>query len=229
MTPEQIKAHKFRSAGKGLYRSDDVDAFFQESVAAFVKTQEENAQLQSQASQLQTAYDELFQKTEKLADALSQMKGEREIIQKTLITAQQLADDMTDKARAEADTLVANARTQAEQTKAAAQQQVGDITLQAKAAAENALARARVQADDMVADAQVKVQVQQQLFNQARQEMATMRLRLLDLVEQIPQDDDVEFPSIELTVEDIVPAQPQYHEEEHAVAPAVEMAPDPFG
>jgi len=222
LTPEQIKAHKFRSAGKGLYRSDDVDAFFSESVAAFSKTQEENVQLQAQAAQMQGKYDELFQKAEKLADVLSQMKGEREIIQKTLITAQQLADDLTEKARVEADTLVANARSQAEQTKAAAQQQVGDITLQAKATAENTIARARVQAEDMVADAQVKVQAQQQLINQARQEMATMRLRLLDLAEQIPQDDGA-LPTIELTVADIVPAMPQ--EEEVAVA----TVPDPLG
>lgn len=222
MTPEQIKAHKFRSAGKGLYRSDDVDAFFQESVAAFVKTQEENAQLQAQAGQMQGAYDELFQKTEKLADALSQMKGEREIIQKTLITAQQLADDMTEKARAEADTLLANARKQAEQTKATAQQQVGDITLQAKATAENTVARARVQAEDMVTQAQVKVQAQQQLIDQAKQEMFTMRLRLLDLAEQIPQD-DAAMPTIELTAEDIMPTQPSQEEA------AVEQAPDPLG
>ncbi|MCL2194597.1 MAG: DivIVA domain-containing protein [Oscillospiraceae bacterium] len=228
MTPEQIKAHKFRSAGKGLYRSDDVDAFFQESVAAFVKTQEENAQLQAQSAQMQAAYDELFAKTEKLADALSQMKGEREIIQKTLITAQQLADDMAEKARVESDALVANARAQAEQTKAAAQQQVGDITLQAKAAAENTLARARVQAEDMVADAQVKVQAQQQLINQAKQEMCTMRLRLLDLVEQIPQDDSM-LPTIELTADDIEPAQPQPQEQEEHAEIAVELAPDPFG
>jgi len=219
LTPEQIKAHKFRSAGKGLYRSDDVDAFFSESVAAFAKTQEDNAQLQAQAAQLQNAYDELFQKAEKLADALSQMKGEREVIQKTLITAQQLADDLTEKARVEADTLVANARAQAEQTKAAAQQQVSDITLQAKAAAENTLVRARMQAEDMAAEAQVKVQAQQQLITQARQEMATMRLRLLDLAEQIPQD-DAALPTIELTVADIVPALPKEE---------VATVPDPLG
>jgi len=199
LTPEQIKTHKFRSAGKGLYRSDEVDAFFKDAAKTLKKTRENEAELQK-------SNDELYQRVEALANALNQMKAERELIQKTMITAQKSADELTEKARAEseklagdakaqAETKLRDARREAETLQGNARREAEKLVLEAQAQAENLQAKARVKAEKLFEEARAtaqeelmsisaQAQREQQSLTRLREESETLRGKLLGMLDQ---------------------------------------------
>ena len=199
LTPEQLKSHKFRSAGKGLYRSDEVDAFFKEAAKALKKTQENEAELQK-------SNDELYQRVEALANALNQMRAERELIQKTLITAQKSADEITEKAQAESEGLIREAKTQAEtqlrdarreseSLRASAKSDAEKLVLEARAQAENLQAKARARAEKLFDEARAaaqdelvsisaQTQREQQTLARLREESETLRGTLLGMLDK---------------------------------------------
>jgi len=199
LTPEQIKKHKFRLAGKGLYKSDEVDAFFSEVTGAVSK-------LQENGEQLQKTNDELYQRVEALANALSQMRSERELIQKTMITAQKSADELTGKAKEESAALLQSAKTEAEKLRRNSQNEaaqllssskaeVEKLLLEAQAHAENLQAQARARAEKLFDEArataqeelvQISAQTQreQQRLERLNSECMAMRGKMMDFIEQ---------------------------------------------
>jgi len=236
LTPEQIKAQKFRSAGKGLYRSEEVDKFFEETVVAFTKTQEN-------AAELQKTNDELYQRVEALANALNQMRAERELIQKTMILAQKSADELTGKAQEESAKLLRDskqqsetqrreAREEAERLLNGAQAEVEKLLLEAQAHAENLQAKARARAEKLFDEARSTAQAElvrisseaereQQRLAGLQRDSAQLRNALLDflakqmtLIEEMPEDD--------IEIEEEAPALPA-----KAVRPAPVPEPEP--
>ena len=210
LTPEQIKKHNFRSAGKGLYRSEDVDAFLQEAAEAYAKTREE-------ASEQKKNNDELYQRVEALANALNQLRAERELIQKTMIVAQKAAEDITAKAEAESERTTREAKTEAERLSRESQAEASLLVRSAKAEAEKLLLETRAQAENIQAQAQARadslfeearakaqtelvrisgeIQKQEEELLQIRKETARFRSELLnavarqmELIEQMPDD-----------------------------------------
>ena len=199
LTPEQVKKHHFRSAGKGLYRSDEVDEYMEEVAGAFEKAAGGTAELKKNN-------DELYQRVEALANALNQMRAERELIQKTMILAQKAADELTASAREESTRLLQEARDDAERQRMAAREQAGELTaqtqrevdkllLEAQAHAENILANSRAKAESLFEAARSKAQQElirisaetqreQQAFARLKQEGARFRNSLLDAVAQ---------------------------------------------
>ena len=242
LTPEQIRAHKFRSAGKGLYRSDDVDAFFKDAVKAFEKTQES-------AAETQKTNDELYQRVEALANALNQMRAERDLIQKTMITAQKAADELTEKAKAEsshslqsaksdAEKLRTEARREAEALQTNARREAEKLLLETQAQAENLQAKARARAEKLFEEARstaqdelvrisAQTQHEQQELMRLRRDTARLRNTLLDslaqqmaLIEQIPAVEEAEW-------EEIVPEQEPLPQPEPEPEPEPEIEPEP--
>jgi cell division septum initiation protein DivIVA len=197
LTPEQIKNHHFRSAGKGLYRSEDVDAFFAQAAEALEKAQESAAELQKNG-------DELYQRVEALANALNQMRSERELIQKTMISAQKAADELTGQAREESARLLREAQAEAERLRreardeaaallGGAKREAEKMLMEAQAHAENLQARAKARAEALFEEARGKAQQElvrisaetqreQQELARLRQEAARFRGGLLDAV-----------------------------------------------
>ncbi|MDR0531986.1 MAG: DivIVA domain-containing protein [Oscillospiraceae bacterium] len=196
-TPEQVKKHSFRSAGKGLYRSEDVDPYFKEVAQAYAAAAEHEAELQK-------SNDELYQRVEALANALNQLRAERELIQKTMILAQKAADEISGRAKEESEKLTAGARAEAERLRkesreeaakllGAAKAEVDKMLLETQAQAENIQAQAKARAETLFEEARAKAQQEltrisgetqreQQTLQRLRQETAVFRNRLLDLV-----------------------------------------------
>ncbi|MDR2753580.1 MAG: DivIVA domain-containing protein [Oscillospiraceae bacterium] len=216
LTPEQIKSHNFRSAGKGLYRSDDVDAFLREAAADYKK-------LTESAAQLQTEKDEMYERVVDLANAINQMRGERDLIQKTMIVAQRAADDLTARAkedsarqlreaqteaealrresRTEAAALLSGAKEDAEKLLLESQAHAENLQTRAKAHAENLLARAKACAEAQFDEARVKAQQtlvrvsseaqrEQQVLDRLKRETAAYREKLLQAVAWLPEAEE---------------------------------------
>ena len=211
LTPEQIRKHSFRSAGKGLYRSEDVDAFLKEAAEACAKTQEN-------AEELQKNNDGLYQRVEALANALNQMRAERELIQKTMILAQKAAEEITAKAQEESDRATGDARAEAARLRQESQDEASTLLrttkaemekllLETQAKAENIQAQAKARAESLFEEARGKAQAElvrisgetqraQQALVQIRQETARFRedllnavARQMDLIEQMPDEE----------------------------------------
>ncbi|MDR2687562.1 MAG: DivIVA domain-containing protein [Oscillospiraceae bacterium] len=212
LTPEQVKKHHFRSAGKGLYKSDEVDEYLAQVAESF-------EQASGGAAELQKSNDELYQRVEALANALNQLRAERELIQKTMILAQKSADELTSHAQEESARLLREAKEEAErQRKAAseeaeglvagAQREVDKRLLESQARAENILAQSKAKADSLFDEARSKAQQEliristetqreEQAVARLRQEGARFRNHLIEAVtqqmefiEKLPFDDD---------------------------------------
>ena len=130
LTAAQIRSYTFRSAGKGLYRSEDVDTFKTEVVAfiekindLFLKKQQNAEKAARENEELHKMNDDLYQRVEALANALNQLRAERDLIQKTLIHARNAADDLTGQARGESETLLREAKEEAARLLRAAQEE----------------------------------------------------------------------------------------------------------
>ena len=168
LTPEQIKKHNFRSAGKGLYRSEDVDAFLQEAAEAYAKTR-------TNADELKKNNDELYQRVEALANALNQLRAERELIQKTMIVAQKAAEDIKAKAEAESERTTQEAKAEAERLGRDSQAEATLLVRSAKAESEKLLLETRAQAENIQAQAQARAD---SLFEEARSKAQTELVRI---------------------------------------------------
>jgi len=242
LTPEQVKKHHFRSAGKGLYKSDEVDAYLTEAAEAF-------EQASGGAAELQKSNDELYQRVEALANALNQLRAERELIQKTMILAQKSADELTSHAQEESTRLLRETKEETERQRRAAlgeaeglvtdaQREVEKRLLESQARAENILAQSKAKADSLFEEARSKAQQElirisaetqreEQAVARLRQEGARFRGHLIEAVaqqmefiENLPFDDDVQ----PLPIQPAAPAQP---EPEPAPAPLPEPMPAP--
>ena len=80
LTPAQIRAHKFISAVRGSYKSEDVDSFFEDVLASYEQVFKENA--------------ELIKKISLLAERVEAYRNDEDNIKVTLLTAQRMADKM---------------------------------------------------------------------------------------------------------------------------------------
>ncbi|MCL2106937.1 MAG: DivIVA domain-containing protein [Oscillospiraceae bacterium] len=174
LTAEQLKAHSFRSAGKGLYRSDDVDAYMAEAGESL-------AQAQRKAEELQKSNDELYQRVEALANALNQLRSERELIQKTMILAQKASDDLTTQAQEESERLLREARAEAEGFSRSTREEATGLLTGAKAEVEKIVKEARAHAENIQNRARAKAEILlEEVSGKAQQE----RIRLAAEIER---------------------------------------------
>ena len=78
LKPEQLKSHRFISAGRGTYEAEDVDSFLREVSASYEKMFKENG--------------DLVKKMSLLAERVSQYKKDEDNIRRALLTAERMAD-----------------------------------------------------------------------------------------------------------------------------------------
>ncbi len=74
LTPTQVKSYKFQSAGRDIYRSDEVDQFFARVSESYEQLFKENS--------------ELVKRVGLLAEKIEEYRKDEELIKKTLIVAQ---------------------------------------------------------------------------------------------------------------------------------------------
>ncbi len=142
MTPAQLKAYEFKTAGRNAYKAEDVDSFFGEVAVDYEKMFRENS--------------ELIKRISLLAERLEQYKNDEGDIKQAVMSAQkaanviiQEAEDSVADSRAEAEAILAAAKGEADIIKA-------DAEKQAIADAELALSVAKDKAEEIIAKAKEK-------------------------------------------------------------------------
>ncbi|MCL2508531.1 MAG: DivIVA domain-containing protein [Oscillospiraceae bacterium] len=154
LTPVQIKTYRFQSAGRGLYRSDEVDNFFEKVSESYELIFKENA--------------ELIKRVNLLAEKIEEYRKDEELIKKTLLIAQRKADDMERDAAETGRERLASAEKEAAEKLRDAEEAAGHMVAAANGKAERALKDAKKisessiqvaeeKAARLVADAQRKV------------------------------------------------------------------------
>ncbi len=143
MTPAQLKAYEFKSAGRNAYKAEDVDAFFGEVAVNYEKMFRENS--------------ELIKRVSLLADKLEQYKNDEVNIKEAVLSAQKAAnliikeaEDSVSDSKTEAEAILAAAKGEADIIKADAEKQAiadSDLLLSvAKDKAEEIIAKAKEKA-----------------------------------------------------------------------------------
>ena len=125
LKPEQLKSHRFISAGRGTYEAEDVDSFLREVSASYEKMFKENG--------------DLVKKMSLLAERVSQYKKDEDNIRRALLTAERMADkiqreaqqsaqEQLDSAEKRAQELVSSAQNRADVLETAASVKASQLT-----------------------------------------------------------------------------------------------------
>ncbi len=142
LTPAQLKAYEFKTAGRNAYKAEDVDAFFGEVAVNYEKMFRENS--------------ELIKRVSLLADKLEQYKNDEVDIKEAVLSAQKAANLIVK----EAENSVADSKDEAEAILAAAKGEAevikADAEKQAIADADLVLAVAKDKAEEIIAKAKEK-------------------------------------------------------------------------
>ncbi|MBQ7543107.1 MAG: DivIVA domain-containing protein, partial [Clostridia bacterium] len=166
LAPSQVKNYQFQLVGDGLYRADEVDAYFGTVGSAYEKLYNENG--------------DMLKRISMLAEKVKSFQEEEELIKKTLLVAQKKADEIEAAANQYSETSVAAADKRSKDLMAAAEDRARTALADAnrksaatlKGASETAektiasakskaamvLGEAKVRAEKMLADAQAKQQ-----------------------------------------------------------------------
>ncbi len=150
MTPAQLMAYEFKSAGRNAYKADDVDAFFGEVAVNYERLYRENIELSKRISLL--------------ADKLEQYKTDEGEIKQAVVAAQKAAnlivkeaEESVSGAKAEAEAILAAAREEAEAISAEAERQaIADSELLlsiSRDKAEEIIAKAKEKAHEIIIEA----------------------------------------------------------------------------
>ena len=150
MTPAQLMAYEFKSAGRNAYKADDVDTFFGEVAVNYERLYRENIELSKRISLL--------------ADKLEQYKTDEGEIKQAVIAAQRAAnlivkeaEESVAGAKAEAEAILAAAREEADAIKAEAERQaIADSELLLSISsdkAEEIIAKAKEKAHEIIIEA----------------------------------------------------------------------------
>lgn len=153
LKPEQLKTHRFISAGRGTYEADDVDSFFSEVAASYEQMFRENG--------------ELVKKISLLAERVSQYKNDEDNIRRALLTAERMADkiqreaqqaaqEQLDSAEKKSQELVASAQNRADVLETAASVKASQLNEESQRAASERITNAERTASVMISDAEKK-------------------------------------------------------------------------
>lgn len=139
LTPAKIKNHHFDASGRNAYKADSVDSFFEEVSESYEQMFRENG--------------EMYKKIGLLAERLEEYRKDEDNIRNALLTAQRMAEKITNEAQEKADSLVGEAaeraKTENDRLDAIANDKIQKAELQAQAI----IADAQAQADKMLSEA----------------------------------------------------------------------------
>ena len=99
LTPQEVMEHGFTKARRGGYNMQMVDEFLDQLTADYTTLYKENALLKS--------------KLKVLADKIEEYRATDEAMRRALLAAQQVADEMVEKAQKKCDELTSNAEREA--------------------------------------------------------------------------------------------------------------------
>ncbi len=146
LTPAQVKNHRFELSGRGHYRADEVDDFFDEVYDSYSQMFKENG--------------DLVRKIGLLADKVEEYRADEDNIRAALLTAQRMADKSVKEAQESVDGKVAEANKTAQNLVDEAHEKANAILEEAKFSAREHAEKAEQQAQALLSDAQKKAQEQ---------------------------------------------------------------------
>ena len=153
LKPEQIRSHRFISAGRGTYEAGDVDSFLREVAASYEQVFRENG--------------DLVKKISLLAERVSQYKKDEDNIRRALLTAERMADkiqresqqsaqEQLDSAEKKAQELIASAQNRADVLETAASVKASQLTEESNRNATERITSAERTASAMISNAETK-------------------------------------------------------------------------
>ena len=153
LKPEQIRSHRFISAGRGTYEAGDVDSFLSEVAASYEQVFRENG--------------DLVKKISLLAERVSQYKKDEDNIRRALLTAERMADkiqresqqsaqEQLDSAEKRAQELIASAQNRADVLETAASVKASQLTEESNRNATERITSAERTASAMISNAEAK-------------------------------------------------------------------------
>lgn len=140
LTPAQVKNHRFELSGRGHYRADAVDAFFDEVYESYSQMFKENG--------------DLVRKIGLLADKVEEYRNDEDNIRAALLTAQRMADKIVKEAKESVEDKLSEAQRTAQNLVDEAHQKANAMLEEARASAKEAGDQAKTQAQQMLAQAQ---------------------------------------------------------------------------
>lgn len=112
LTPQEIQTQEFHVRFRG-FDVEEVDAFLEKIAADFLELMEQNKKLAEQV--------------ESLNQEMSDYQSKGKAFQHAILSAQQIADDLMDKSKAEAEKLIEDARGEASEIKETAAAEVASL------------------------------------------------------------------------------------------------------
>lgn len=139
LTPAKIKNHHFDASGRNAYKAESVDSFFEEVAESYEQMFRENG--------------EMYKKIGLLAERLEEYRKDEDNIRNALLTAQRMAEKITNEAQEKADKLLADAEERAKTENDRVDALTNDALNKAAYQAKAIIDEAQQQADKMMHDA----------------------------------------------------------------------------
>ncbi len=147
LTPGKIKGYQFQQAGRGTYKSEEVDDFFSQVVESYEQVFKENG--------------DLVKKLNILATKLNEYRKEEGNISKALVNAQSFIDKMIDEANKQSKKIVAEAEERAKNvdsiTNAKIKVMVDEVEGKMRLAYDKAMSQAKQAKDDAYKEAETVI------------------------------------------------------------------------
>lgn len=198
MVPNQIKMQSFSPAGRGMYKSNEVDAFMQRIYAGYNELYNENAELKKKFASLrdiieeynagknaiatalvkaQTVADQTVESAKNAYDAMiadGEKKAKALVDEKTK-EAESYAEEIKKKADSYLESVKAELQKATEQTKAESEKYVSEINAKAKEIIENANKKAGEIVANAYGDAKKAEDKKNEIILEAKKELSTVK------------------------------------------------------
>ena len=186
LTPGDIKKTDFTKAGRGTYKSIEVDAFLDEVYTSYAQLYKENG--------------ELIKKLQLLADRVESYRQDEDSIRSALLTAQRMADSILKEANEKCEQLNQASSDKAKQMLESAKEEAEKVTKDAQTESAMLLEKAKDDSQRMLENAKNEVTHEQKTLERLQKEVSVFRARLMaeykahvELINALPtiyEDDD---------------------------------------
>lgn len=186
LTPGDIKKADFGKAGRGTYKSMEVDVFLDEVYASYTQLYKENG--------------ELIKKLQLLADRVESYRQDEDSIRSALLTAQRMADSILKEANDKSEQLNLASTEKARQMLDAAKTEAEQTLKAAKEESATLIANAEKDSQRMIENAKHEVTHEKKTLERMQKEVSAFRTQMMaqykahiELIDALPavyEDDD---------------------------------------
>lgn len=167
LTPGDIKKADFSKAGRGAYKSMEVDAFLDEVYTSYAQLYKENG--------------ELIKKLQLLADRVESYRQDEDSIRSALLTAQRMADSIMKEANDKSEQLNQASTEKAKQMLDNAKAQADQTLQSAQEESTRLIDNAKKDSQRMLENAKHEITHEKKTLERMQKEVSAFRTRLMEL------------------------------------------------